>query len=94
MGCCGQGRAELRGMTTPAAPTTGPERPVAAAATARPVEGVGVGGIMLRYLERSPIQARGPVTGRQYAFSGEQPVRAVDRRDAEGLLQTGFFRRT
>jgi hypothetical protein len=37
---------------------------------------------------------RGPATGQPYEFSGAQPVRAVDPRDAEVLLHTRYFRRT
>ena len=46
----------------------------------------------LHYLENSPIRVRGPVTGRQYDFSGLRPVQAVDTRDASALLRTRFFR--
>lgn len=48
--------------------------------------------VNLRYLEASPIRVRGSVSGRQYEFSGAQPVQAVDARDARDLLQTRFFR--
>jgi hypothetical protein len=48
--------------------------------------------VALRYLERSPVLVRGPATGRQYAFSGERPVRPVDKRDAATLSRTRFFR--
>jgi len=49
--------------------------------------------IQLRYSETSPIQVRGPVTGRIYQFSGAQPLRPVDARDADAMLRTRFFRR-
>lgn len=49
--------------------------------------------INLRYVERSPIQVRGPITGRTYEFSGSRPVQDVDARDAATLLRTRFFRR-
>jgi hypothetical protein len=48
--------------------------------------------VQLRYIERSPILVRGPVTGREYKFSASQPVEAIDARDAAALLRTGFFR--
>ncbi len=48
--------------------------------------------VILRYLENSPILVPGPVTGRQYEFSGARPVQAVDGRDAVALLRTRFFR--
>jgi hypothetical protein len=47
----------------------------------------------VRYLETSPIQVRGLVSGMGYAFSGSQPVQQVDARDASSLLKTRFFRR-
>ena len=49
--------------------------------------------VELRYVEKSPIQVRGQVSGRIYQFSGSQPVRAVDARDVSSLLRTRFFRR-
>jgi hypothetical protein len=49
--------------------------------------------IKVRYLEVSPILARGAVTGRDYYFSAMRPLQPVDGRDAQALLQTGFFRR-
>ena len=49
--------------------------------------------ISIRYLENSPIRARGLVSGRYYEFSGSHPVQPVDARDASSLLNTRFFRR-
>jgi len=49
--------------------------------------------VTLRYLERSALLVRGPVTGRYYEFSAMQPDRQVDLRDATQLLHTSFFRR-
>jgi hypothetical protein len=51
------------------------------------------GAVKVRYLEHSPIVVRGPATGRHYVFSGDHPAQLVDRRDADSLLQTRFFRR-
>ena len=48
--------------------------------------------VSVRYLETSPIQVRGLVSGMSYAFSGSQPVQQVDARDASSLLNTRFFR--
>jgi hypothetical protein len=48
--------------------------------------------VALRYTESSPVRVRGPVTGRQYDFSGSHPVQAVDSRDATALVRTLFFR--
>lgn len=49
--------------------------------------------VHLQYREQSPIQVRGLATGLVYRFSGQQPVQAVDERDAAALLQTRLFRR-
>jgi hypothetical protein len=48
--------------------------------------------ISVRYLEASPIQVRGLVSGVSYTFSGSQPVQQVDARDASSLLNTRLFR--
>ena len=45
------------------------------------------------YLETSPIQVRGLISGMIYTFSDSQPVQQVDARDASSLLDTRFFRR-
>lgn len=55
---------------------------------------IGWPSVGLRYLEKSPIRVRGPATGKEYDFSAANPVRAVDRRDAESLLRTRFFAKT
>jgi ribosomal protein L2 len=49
--------------------------------------------IKLRYLEKSPIRVRGPVTGMHYDFSAANPVALVEARDGEALLATRFFAR-
>jgi hypothetical protein len=48
--------------------------------------------VNLRYTESSPIRVCGPVTGRDYEFSGANPVQSVDARDADLLLRARFFR--
>lgn len=99
--CCGQKRSELsRAPERMAAPTarqnehrqTMPsEHPVGAnPAPAQPSYGMAA----LRYLEKSPIRVRGPVSGREYVFSASNPVHPVDVRDVTALLATRFFRRT
>jgi hypothetical protein len=50
--------------------------------------------IGIRYLGVAPLRVRGPVTGRQYEFSGSHPVRPVDIRDTGSLLRTRLFRPT
>lgn len=47
--------------------------------------------VKLRYMERSPILVRGPVTHQQYEFSAMHPIQSVDARDAAALLRTRFF---
>jgi hypothetical protein len=47
--------------------------------------------VALRYTETSPILVKGPATGRQYQFSGSNPIQAVDARDVAALLRTRFF---
>ena len=49
--------------------------------------------VSLRYLEKSPIRVRGPITGRFYEFSQSRRVQSVDARDANSLLLTRYFRR-
>jgi hypothetical protein len=46
----------------------------------------------LAYGKDAPIQVRGPITGRAYAFAGGEG-RDVEPRDAAALLRTGLFRR-
>jgi hypothetical protein len=67
-------------------PATGRQPPTAKAASA-------YAAVTLKYLENSPIRVRGAATGREYEFSGVQPVQSVDAWDAEALLQTRFFQR-
>jgi hypothetical protein len=50
--------------------------------------------VTLQYLETAPIRVTGPVTGRWYEFSVDQPAQAVDPRDAAVLTRSGPFRRT
>ena len=53
--------------------------------------GAPFGAVSLRYLARSPIVVRGPVSGIEYRFSAAQPVQRVARADREALLRTGHF---
>lgn len=92
MGCCGQGRAayapELRPAPAPA-PRTPDASTVGGDAGAAPAPGT----VRLHFTRTTGVRVRGPVSGLSYAFSGDAPVQAVDARDAEGLLHTGYFRR-
>jgi hypothetical protein len=49
--------------------------------------------VKLHYTGVAPVRVRGPQTGRTYEFSGAAPDGKVDRRDAEGLIRIGLFRR-
>ena len=69
----------------PTPPAIAP-RPAGVAPFAAPFGAVG-----LRYLARSPIVVRGPVSGIEYRFSAAQPVQRVARTDREALLRTGYF---
>ena len=104
MSCCGNRRAAASAAfdpTTSRAPPTPPNgpgnRPARSPAGSAPgwagAAGAGAVSVMVRYLESSPIRVHGPVTGRLYEFSGQQPVQSVERRDADALTRTRVFRR-
>ena len=77
---------------TPDRSTSFAEPRLAPPATApRPALGAPFGAVALRYLARSPIVVRGPVSGTEYRFSAAQPVQRVARADREALLRTGHF---
>jgi hypothetical protein len=100
--CCGQKRSALKSETT--AGTTMAGLPVVrhiaigisrSPAMAQPSQKLArphSPPASLRYVDNSPIRVRGPVTGRQYQFSGSSPVQAVEPRDVAGLLATCLFR--
>jgi hypothetical protein len=94
MGCCGQNRTIPGKRQTASVPIRNPVSGVRLQEGA-PVQSPGspVATAPLRYLKQSGIVVRGPVTGRQYAFSTAKPVQQVDTRDAPGLLRTSWFRR-
>ena len=85
MGCCGQGRKDLANHRQPTQPTISDMNGAWASAPS--------GEVALRYLKAAPILVRGPITGRHYQFSGEQPVTSVDLRDAGTLIRTSLFSR-
>jgi hypothetical protein len=66
-------------------------RPAPPAIVPRPAAAAPIGAVGLRYLARSPIVVRGPVSGIEYRFSAAQPVQRVARADREALLRTGHF---
>jgi hypothetical protein len=53
-------------------------------------------GVMLQveYAGGRPVRVVGPVTGREYDFSGLARVQAVDPRDGVAILADRFFRLT
>ncbi len=79
MPCCGQNRPRepfrYQPVTRPAPPATRAPGPET----------------RLRFVGRSAILVRGPVTGRSYAFTKEKPELAVARPDVDVLLRTGLF---
>lgn len=92
MGCCGQGRsAPARQMTASPQKAVGiwPQaNPAVATAVTSPI-----GTARLQFVRQENILVGGPITGRQYAFSGATPIQQVDVRDAASLLRTSWFRR-
>ena len=105
MGCCGQKRAALTSVpaTTvrrlnPNLPTASPQPSIAPQQSAVHVDAAqaspAYSPVALRYTETSPILVKGPASGRQYQFSGLNPVQPVDARDVAGLLRTRFFRQS
>ncbi len=80
--------------TRPAPPaSTLPAASWQAASTAAAAQPSAWSSVQLRYLERSPIRVRGPVTGKHYDFSAADPIAPVEARDADSLLRTRFFAR-
>ncbi len=52
---------------------------------------VDFGSVMMQYRGNGSAQIRGPVTGQVYQFQRQQPVQAVDPRDAVSLIRTRLF---
>lgn len=104
MGCCGQRRSQPP-SAMPAASYPAWPLPVVqglAGQVGSAFEGLGHGmyrgaaghrSVVLRYYDRARVRVRGPVTGRVYEFSAEQPTQSVEARDAELLLRTRHFMR-
>ncbi len=97
MGCCGQKREALKQPALPKrqeGPTVTHSLKVYPkenkAGAPPPISQAGM--TPLRYIEQSPVQVRGNATGNIYRFSGGSPVQMIDRRDAEALLKTRFFK--
>lgn len=107
--CCGSKRSAFRNASTvPRAPITAPpisqpssKRLHLPDATGRNLAGTtafispqaSFPEVTLHYLEMAVIRVWGPVTGRQYEFTGARPTQSVDPRDAAVLTRSGLFRR-
>jgi hypothetical protein len=52
---------------------------------------VDFGSVMMQYRGNGSAQIRGRVTGQIYQFQRQQPVQAVDPRDAVSLIRTRMF---
>ena len=96
MSCCGQHRDLIRTQSNASQPRDQHSR--ASNATGHSalwggasLDLLGHSSVPIRYREHSRIQVRGPVTGRTYAFSGNQAEVMVDVKDVEILLRTKLF---
>jgi len=49
--------------------------------------------VTLRSRDRGAIVVTGPVTGARYRFPAGMSMVAIDRRDAQRLVDTGMFER-
>ena len=57
----------------------------------KPYQCVDFGAVKMLYRGNGSAQIRGRVTGQIYQFPREQPVQAVDPRDAVALIRTRLF---
>src|SRR5262245_29322870 len=96
MSCCGENRA-----TAAEGASAGPGHvgtaavgaaPQAAAFQSRPPN-IPADTVTLRSRDRGSLVVTGPVTGTSYRFPIGMSMVAVDRRDAQRLLDTGMFER-
>ena len=79
-----------------ATPSTAPLRNALVRGGPGAINGVPINGnsrhdIALRYTETSRIVVQGSVTRRDYEFSGADPMKMVDSRDAVALLSARCF---
>ena len=56
-----------------------------------PAQTIDFGAVKLFYRGNGSAQIRGRVTGQIYQFARQQPVQAVDPRDAVALIHTRLF---
>ena len=104
MSCCGQKRdaiadgarptnlvsSDRRGPAPSSAGSALPRAPGRFDAPALPDRNLGV---TLRSRQRAALAVRGSATGKRYLFAGHGSTQAVDHRDAEALVATGWFER-
>jgi hypothetical protein len=86
MGCCGQGRAAIRGQSTSARQQKGLPR----ARPGPPGFPAGSATSPVRYLRGGRVRVRGAVTGRMYEFARGQRT-LVATADLPIMLRTGVF---
>ena len=96
--CCGSRRSAWRAAPAFPRATASAEPPAPRAVSQTDAATVRSAGdafpsVKLHYAQTAPVRLRGPVTGRAYDFSGEQPVQAVDVRDAAVFARNPAFRR-
>ena len=88
MGCCGQGRAAIRGKRTPAPKRLGQPR----ARPDPPARPAGSATFPVRYTGGGRVRVRGAVTRRIYDFARGQSA-LVAAADVPNMVRTGVFRR-
>ena len=98
MGCCGQKRDKASTLRTGSQAGIEASRhwsaPSASPAAGYSADRHGAGSTeRIQYVEAVPVVVQGAASGRQYVFSSADSVQLVDRRDAEALLRTRYFRR-
>lgn len=59
--------------------------------SSKPQQYLNFGAVKMVYRGNGSAQIRGRVTGQVYQFPRQQPVQAVDPRDAVGLISTRLF---
>ncbi len=94
MACCGQSREKARTVEAPVvAPRVNTPAPNVMTAQKRAVPLSSGGSVKLRYTGMTGVRVQGPASGRIYTFSGAAPEALIDRRDVDGLMRSGLFRR-
>ncbi len=91
--CCGKKREEL--IKAQSAEISATPGTVAAVAPAEPAAAAGpqADEALLRYMLALPITVHGDRSGREYRFTQQAAIQAVDLRDADEFLRSRLFRR-